>query len=113
MADALFQKKTLCKGKKLLYNIDETLTLHRVRDGASNYSYRWYKLTWKNLQTVFGLHPVWYAVFATLFELMRKIVYPVLHWLRLGRWIDKIERVPFRLQGYKVRKYGISELRKH
>ena len=107
MADALFQKKTLCHGKKLLYNLDETLTMHRVRAGAHNYSYKWYKFTWKNLQTVFALHPLWYAVFATLFELMRKIVYPVLHWLKMGRWIDVIERVPFRLQGYKMKKRSL------
>lgn len=112
MADALFQKKMLCHGKKVLYNINETLTLHRVRDWAHNYSYKWYKFTWKNLQTVFGLHPLWYAVFATLFELVRKIVYPVLHWLKLGRWIDVIERVPFVLQGYTVKKYSDVVLNK-
>ena len=86
--------------------------MHRVRDGAHNYSYKWYKFTWKNLQTVFALHPLWYAVFATLFELMRKLVYPVLHWLKVGRWIDVIERVPFRLQGYKMRKYSKEVMKK-
>lgn len=113
MADALFQKKILCHWKKTLYNIDDTLTLHRVRAGAYNYSYKRYKLSWRNLQTVFDLHPRWYAVSATLFELMRKIIYPVLHFFKIWYLIDRIERVPFRLQGYKVRKYGVSELKKH
>lgn len=112
MADALFQKKILCKWKKLIYNLDETLTMHRVRSGASNYSYKWYKFTWKNLQTVFGLHPLWYAVFATLFELMRKIIYPILHFFKISYLIDRIERVPFRLQGYKVRKYSREGMKK-
>lgn len=112
MADALFQKKILCKGEKLIYNIDETLTMHRVRDGASNYSYKWYKLTLGNLRTVFSLHPVWYGVFATGFELMRKIVYPVLHRLKRGYMIDRIERVPFRLQGYVMKKYSIADMKK-
>lgn len=112
MADALFQKKILCHWKKTLCNINDTLTLHRVRAGAHNYSYKRYKLSWKNLQTVFGLHVRWYAVFATLFELMRKIIYPVLHFFGVGCWIDRIERVPFRLQGYKVKRYSLSDIRK-
>lgn len=105
MNDALFQKNVLCKGERLIHSIDETLTLHRVRDGASNYSYAWYKLTFKNLRTVFTLHPIWYGVFATGFELMRKLLYPVLHRLKCGDMIDRIERLPFRLQGYTIRKY--------
>lgn len=110
MADALFQKKILCKWHKLLYNLDETLTMHRVRDWAYNYSYKRYKLTRKNLQTVFSLHVRWYAVFATLFELMRKIIYPVLHFFKIWYLIDRIERVPFRLQGYKMRKFDQQKL---
>ena len=86
--------------------------MHRVRDGAHNYSYKWYKFTRKNLQTVFSLHPLWYAVFATVFELMRKLVYPFLHQLKYGYLIDRIERVPFRLQGYKIRKYTKENIKK-
>lgn len=112
MADALFQKKVLCNWKKLIYNIDETLTMHRVRDGAHNYSYKWYKLTWKNLQTVFSLHPLWYAAFATLFELVRKIIYPILHKTKTWYLIDKIEILPFLLQGFKIKKHSIPLLKK-
>jgi hypothetical protein len=112
MADALFTKKNLCNGEKLLYNIDETLTMHRVRDWAHNYSYKRYKLTWKNLQTVFSLHPLWYAVSATGFELMRKIIYPILHFFKVWYMIDRIERVPFRLQGYKMKKYSLWDMKK-
>ncbi len=110
MNDALFQKKILCKWEKLIYNIDQAITMHRVRDGASNYSYKWYKLTLKNLKTVIGLHPLWYVISTTLFELMRKIVYPFLYRLKFGYLIDKIERVPYRLQGYKVRKYTKKDI---
>jgi len=112
MADAVFQKKTLCHGKKIIYNLDETLTMHRVRAGASNYSYRRYKLTCQNLKTVFSLHIRWYAVFATLFELMRKIIYPVLHRLKASHLIDRIERLPFVLQRYKMKRYSLAEVRK-
>ena len=83
-----------------------------MRDGAHNYSYKWYKLTLKNLRTVFSIHPVWYGIFATGFELMRKLVYPVLHRLKCGYVIDRIERMPFRLQGYTVRKYSIADMKK-
>jgi len=112
MCDALFQKNILCQWKKNIYNLDDTLTLHLVRDGAHNYSYKWYKLTFKNLKTVFSIHPVWYGVFATGFELMRKIVYPVLHRLKCGYMIDRIERMPFRLQGYTVKKYSVADILK-
>ena len=112
MNDALFQKKILCKGEKLIYILDETLTMHRIRDGANNYSYKWYTLTFKNLKTVFSLHPIWYGVFATGFELMRKLVYPILHPLKLEFLIDRIERFPYRLQGYKVRKYSVDDIQK-
>ncbi len=112
MADALFQKKILCKWKKIIYNINETLTMHRVRAGADNYSYKRYKFTLRNLKTVFSLHPVWYAVFATIFELIRKIIYPILHILKIWALIDKIERFPFKLQGYKIKKYNLSDIKK-
>lgn len=112
MNDALFQKQILCKWQKLLYNLDETLTMHRVRDWANNYSYKRYKLTCKNLQTVFSLHPLWYAVFATGFELMRKIIYPVLHFFKINSVIDKMERLPFKLQGYKIKKYTREDMKR-
>jgi hypothetical protein len=31
MCDALFQKKTLCHGEKKIANLDETLTMHRIK----------------------------------------------------------------------------------
>lgn len=112
MADALFQKQILCKGKKIIYNLDETLTMHRIKNGATNYSYKRYKFTQQNLKTVFSLHPIWYATFATAFELMRKCIYPILHKIKIWYLIDKIERLPFVLQGYKVKRYDKNNLEK-
>lgn len=102
MNDAVFQKNILCKWKKIIYNIDETLTIHRIKDGATNFSYKRYKLNKKNIKTVFDLHPAWYALSATLFEIMRKIVYPFLQNIKKTYLIDKIERIPFILQRQKI-----------
>lgn len=108
MCDALFQKKILCKWKNLIWNINETLTIHRIKKWSDNYSYKWYKLNKQNLETVFYLHNVWYWICATLFELMRKVVYPILHKIKKDYLIDKIERIPFVLQGYKIKSIIIS-----
>lgn len=105
MNDAYFQKIILCQYKKLIYNLDETLTIHRIKSWAENYSYRWFQYTKKNMQTLFALHPWWYACFALCWEGMRKIVYPVLQKVGKWRWIDYIERIPFKLQGYKIKNY--------
>ena len=104
MWDAYFQKKTLCKWKNLIGNIDKTLTIHRIKKWSENYSYKWFKFNKKNIDTIFYLHSIWYWSCVVLFELMRKMVYPILH--RIKKWdlIDKIERIPFILQWYRIRK---------
>ena len=102
MLDAYFQKKVLCKWKNLIWNIDETLTIHRVKKWAENYSYKWFKFTKKNLDTIYSLHGKAYGTKVLGWELMRKIVYPILHLLRIDSLIDRIERVPYRLQGCKI-----------
>lgn len=102
MADAYFQKIALCQWKKLIYNIDETLTIHRIKQWSENYSYKWFQFNKATIRTLFELHPFWYAFFALSWEMMRKIVYPILQKIKKGHWIDPIERVPFRLQGYRI-----------
>lgn len=104
MNDALFQKVVLCKGERLIYNINEILTFHRIKDGASNFSYKWFTYSWATIHTVFSLHPVWYAISVIGWETMRKIVYPLLHFICMDSHIDAIERVPFRMMGYEIKK---------
>lgn len=109
MADAYFQKKVLCKWKKLLGNVNELLTVHRVKKGADNYTYKWFKLTKKNLDTLFSIYsPIWW-VCVLLFEIMRKILYPILHYYKIWRHIDKIERIPFVLRWYIIENFSINE----
>ena len=104
MNDAYFQKKVLCKWKNLIWNIDETLTIHRIKPWTENYSYKRFKFTRENLNTMFYLHPVWYGIWVVGFETLRKIVYPILHRIKRDWCIDKIERLPFRLQWIEMKK---------
>ena len=106
MVDAYFQKMKLCKWwEKLIYNTDETLTLHLVKAGAKNYSYKWFRYSLVTMRTIFTLHPLWYGVLIIGRETMRKIVYPLLQYIDKGSWIDKIERIPFSLLGNKIENY--------
>ena len=104
MCDTLFQKKILCNWKNLIWNINETLTIHRIKSWSKNYSYKWFKYTKQNFKTIFWLHPTRYWILVVWFETLRKIVYPILHKIKKDYLIDKIERFPFILQGYKIKK---------
>lgn len=97
MCDAWSLKNNLCHGEKIIYNIDESLTLHVIKKWSTNYSYKWYKFNLKNIKRVYKLHTVSYASLTLWWELMRKLYYPILQKTWLGRWIDTIERIPFRL----------------
>ena len=110
MNDAVFQKMVLCKWEKKIYNIDEMLTIHRVKDWAKNYSYKWFTFSKENIQRLYKLHPWWYATAALFWEIMRKIIYPLLQKIGKGSWINKIERIPFKLQGYKIQNISMNLL---
>ena len=110
MNDAYFQKMVLCEWKNLIYNIDETLTVHRIKKGAENYSYKWFKYSKENIKTIFELHPFWYWCLCIWFETLRKLVYPVLHMIKKDDWIDSIERLPFELQGKEIKSYTEEQI---
>lgn len=105
MLDALFQKTVLCKWEKLIYTINETLTLHLVKDGARNFSYKWFRYSRSTIRTIFTLHPVWYGICIFGFETCRKVFYPLLRLIGKGQWIDAIERLPFVILGRKIEVY--------
>jgi len=108
MNDAYFQKKVLCNWKNLIWNIDETLTIHRIKPWAENYSYKWFKFTKENLNTIFYLHPFWYGAWVIWFELLRKLIYPILHRTEKDWWIDNIERCPFRIIKKKIKEINFN-----
>jgi hypothetical protein len=97
MCDAYSLKINLCKGEKNIFNLSDSLTLHLIKSSNTNYSYRWHTLSLKNIERVYGLHTFSYATLTIGWEIMRKIIYPVLNIVKAGRWINAIERFPFRL----------------
>lgn len=105
MNDALFQKIILCNWKKQIYNINQTLTFHRIKDGASNFSYKWFNYSWTTIRTIFILHTIWYGICIIGWESMRKFTYPILLNVWKNGWIDAIERKPFEILGNKISKY--------
>ncbi len=109
MCDAYSLKNNLCNGEKKIYNLDESLTLHLLKRTSGNYSYRWHKLTWTNIKRVYQLHSFIYASLTIAWELLRKVLYPVLNFLKLGIWINPIERFPFRIMGNKINIKSVQE----
>lgn len=109
MCDAWSLKNNLCHGKKLIYNIDESLTLHLIKKWSTNYSYKWHTLNWVNIKRVYSLHSPLYATLTLGWEIKRKVVYPILQALWLGNIIDPIERMPFRIFGNKIKTTGGDE----
>ena len=110
MNDALFQKAILCKWKKLISTIDQTLTLHRIKSWSTNYSYKRFMINKKNIHTIFQIHSLWYGCMVLVREIMRKIVYPVLIQIWCSRYIDRIERIPFTVYGQTIQKYDNLKL---
>lgn len=103
MCDAWSLKNNLCHGEKLIYNLDESLTLHLIKKWSTNYSYRWHRLNLVNIKQAYKLHSFPYATLTIGWELMRKVCYPLLQATWLGRWIDPIERIPFRIFGNQIK----------
>lgn len=111
MNDAYFQKKVLCHWKKIIYNINQTLTVHYIKNWAQNYSYKRFSYTQKNIRTLFSLHTRRYAMAIFLWEWIRKVGYPTLLLLWKSNWIDYLEKMPFILQWYKINIYNNIKLR--
>mgnify|MGYP002361573968 FL=1 len=95
MCDSYALKYNLCNGEKKICNLDESLTTHIIKASSSNYSYRWYTLSFKNLKRAYEIHSIAYATLTTGWEIMRKLVYPALMKIQQDALITKIERIPF------------------
>jgi glycosyltransferase EpsE len=103
MCDAWSLRYNLCGWEKKIYNLDEPLTLHLIKKTSGNYSYRWHQLNIPNIRRIYSLHWSLYATLTLGWEIMRKIVYPILNLLWLGRWINPIERIPFQIMGKEIK----------
>lgn len=111
MNDALFQKKILCKWEKRIHNINEILTFHRIKDGASNFSYKRFKYSKATFISIYQLHSLWYWICIILWETIRKIVYPILHLIWKSNWIDILERKPFKILGKEIYHYPKKKIK--
>jgi glycosyltransferase involved in cell wall biosynthesis len=103
MCDAYSLKYNLCGWEKKIYNLGESLTLHLIKSTSANYSYKWHRLTIENIRRAYSLHSFFYATLTIGWEIKRKISYPILNLLWFGKWINPIERVPFRMMGKQIK----------
>ena len=94
----------------MIYNIDETLTFHLIRSGATNLSYKRFTYSRATFCVIFQLHPVWYGICIIGWESLRKILYPLFHLIGKGKWIDVMERKPFELLGNKISDYPLEKI---
>ena len=81
MCDAWSLKNNLCHGEKKIANLSDPLTLHLIKKTSGNYSYRWHTLNMTNIKRAYKLHTPVYATFTLLWEIKRKIAYPILNML--------------------------------
>lgn len=108
MTDAYFLKKILCQGEKSIFNLKDPLALHIVKGAQGNYSYRWFQLNYANIQRIIQVHS--YSLYSCVvlgFEIQRKLFYPLLNAIGAFVLIARIERLPFRMLGYKM--HALSE----
>ena len=94
-------KNILSNNKKIIFA--RSLTLHIIKDSSKNYSYKWYKLNINNVKKAYQIHSFWYATLTIGWEMMRKIIYPILTILGIDRYIIPIERLPFKLQWNSIK----------
>ena len=109
MCDAWSLKMNLCHGEKKIHNLHEPFTLHLIKSTSTNYSYRWHQLNMTNIKRAYALHPPLYATFTLLWEINRKLWYPILDFLGLRDWINPIERIPFRMMRKKIQEMKGNE----
>lgn len=105
MGDAYFMKHILCEWHKRLWSIDEVLTTHIIQGDYSNTSFSWFKVNTSCIRRLFAVHGwTWYTFLALGFELMRKLMYPSLKKYKKFGTMLRLEQLPFRLLGFKIKK---------
>lgn len=112
-ADWYFQKNILCKWKKLIYNIDESLTFHLIKDNFNNLSYSWFKINYKNFKRVFDLHWITlYSFLALWYELSRYIIIRIKIAKTFPKFFKWFDRAPYNVVGNWFKDYKWSEIEK-
>ncbi len=97
-ADAYFQKFNLCEWKDKIYNLDETLTFHLIKDNFNNLTYTWFKLNFKNIKRLFDVHGITiYAFLALWYEISRYLIIKsrtAKYFPEFFKWFD---RIPYKI----------------
>lgn len=107
LGDAYAQKNTLCKGKKLIYNLPQSLTLHIIKETYSNYTYSWFKIDKNFFSRIIQVHGIsLYSFLAIGYEIIKKwilFILKIFNNYKLYLWFD---RLPYRLIGNKTKKFS-------
>jgi len=112
-ADAYFQKINLCNKEDKIYNLDEVLTFHLIKDNFNNLTYTWFKLNFKNIKRVLEIHWItFYAFLALWYEISRFFIirlkiaktFPIFF-----KWFD---RLPYKIVWWWFSDFKWSEYEK-
>jgi len=75
LEDLFFQRKILLKQWDI-YNIDEVLSLHLIKNNGSNLSREWWKLNFNNLKKIINLYWIWKYWIQILIVFILKKMFP-------------------------------------
>lgn len=96
--DAYFQKVILCKWKKQIYNIDDSLTLHLIKKWYSNYTFSWFKFNSRYIKRIFEVHSFsLYSFFILFYEITKKIFLFFLKLINNYKLYVYFDRLPYLL----------------
>jgi glycosyltransferase involved in cell wall biosynthesis len=112
-ADGYFQKNILCKWEKFIYNLDEPLTFHLIKDNFNNLSYSWFKINYANFKRVFDLHWITlYAFLALWYELSRYIIIRSRIAKVFPKFFKCFDRAPYKVVGGEFKDFEGSDVEK-
>lgn len=93
-SDAYFQKFILCKWEKKIYNLDDVLTFHLIKDNFENLTYTWFQLNLKNIKRLLDIHGMtFYSFLAFWYEISKYIIIRL--WVaktfpKFFKWFDRL-----------------------
>lgn len=103
-SDAYFQKFSLCKWENKIYNLDDTLTFHLIKDNFNNLTYTWFKLNCRNIKRLFDVHSITpYAFLILWYEISRYLIIKSGIAQYFPKFFKYFDRLPYRIvwDGFK------------
>lgn len=112
-ADAYFQKFNLCEWKDKIYNLDEILTFHLIKDNFNNLTYTWFKLNYKNIKRLFEVHSITlYAFLALWYEISRYCIIRLKIAKIFTKFFKWFDRAPYKIVWEGFHDFEWSEFEK-